>query len=250
MQSRKHPLKPINCKWCGEAVPNRRIRVHISKWCRKAPPAPEFRRLCSSCQEYKTIEEFPVNLGLPGRRGYTCLACSRSIAHKAKNYKTHVPGRQADYRPRPGARVMKPCIYCGEEFSAREIWPHRAHCPKNPKFLPKQQKKVVPPSRFSKEIRERWLYARYGITPQQFEEMSDAQGGRCAICLMVPEGKTPKTSLLHVDHNHVTGKVRGLLCDKCNRSLGCLREDPALFDAAKQYLLSWRAKHELEQPVH
>lgn len=62
--------------------------------------------------------------------------------------------------------------------------------------------------------KSRQYLRRYGITRAQYLEMNDDQAGRCAIC-----GKPPKTRDLAVDHNHVTGKVRGLLCAPCNVGL-------------------------------
>jgi hypothetical protein len=53
-----------------------------------------------------------------------------------------------------------------------------------------------------------------GVTSEQYEAMLAAQGGGCAIC-----GNPPKTRRLDVDHDHRTGKVRGLLCHRCNRAL-------------------------------
>jgi hypothetical protein len=53
-----------------------------------------------------------------------------------------------------------------------------------------------------------------GVTDEQYEAMLERQGGGCAIC-----GATPKTRRLHVDHEHRTGRVRGLLCHRCNRAL-------------------------------
>lgn len=53
-----------------------------------------------------------------------------------------------------------------------------------------------------------------GVTDEQYERLLAAQGGGCAIC-----GATPKTRRLHVDHDHKTGAVRGLLCYRCNRFL-------------------------------
>ncbi len=51
-----------------------------------------------------------------------------------------------------------------------------------------------------------------GVTDDQYERLLAAQGGHCALC-----PSTPKTRRLAVDHDHKTGKVRGLLCHRCNR---------------------------------
>lgn len=62
------------------------------------------------------------------------------------------------------------------------------------------------------------LQRRYGITLEDFNKMVSEQGGVCAIC-----GNLPKsTKGFHVDHNHVTRKVRGVLCASCNRSVAAL----------------------------
>lgn len=53
-----------------------------------------------------------------------------------------------------------------------------------------------------------------GVSDDDYHRMLAAQGGGCAIC-----GATPKTRRLDVDHDHLTGKVRGLLCHRCNRAL-------------------------------
>ena len=56
--------------------------------------------------------------------------------------------------------------------------------------------------------------AELGVTDEEYQRMLAAQAGGCAIC-----GNPPKTKRLHVDHNHRTGRVRGLLCFRCNRGL-------------------------------
>lgn len=53
-----------------------------------------------------------------------------------------------------------------------------------------------------------------GVSDEQYERLLAAQGGHCALC-----PSTPKSRRLHVDHEHRSGKVRGLLCHRCNRNL-------------------------------
>lgn len=62
---------------------------------------------------------------------------------------------------------------------------------------------------------------RYGITIEEYEAIFKQQNGLCAICEQ-PEshGRNGKIHPLSVDHNHVTGHVRGLLCNNCNTKLG------------------------------
>lgn len=67
--------------------------------------------------------------------------------------------------------------------------------------------------------------------------MLAAQGGGCAICGVVPsEQKAKYRSFLHVDHCHVTGRVRGLLCGEHNLLLGRFNDNPALLRLAAAYL--------------
>jgi hypothetical protein len=72
----------------------------------------------------------------------------------------------------------------------------------------------------------------YGITLKEYEEMHDSQNGVCAICGKI----NSNNKLLFVDHCHTTGKVRGLLCDKCNSGLGFFRDNISLLLAAIEYL--------------
>ena len=75
----------------------------------------------------------------------------------------------------------------------------------------------------SDKLVEYRLKTRYNITPEQYAEMSINQGNRCAICgneETAQHNHTKKIQKLAVDHCHITGKVRGLLCQDCNRGLG------------------------------
>lgn len=62
----------------------------------------------------------------------------------------------------------------------------------------------------------------YGISAEEYYSMLKTQNGVCATC-----GRADKT-MLSVDHDHVTGKVRGLLCRNCNSALGFVKDDPKI----------------------
>jgi hypothetical protein len=76
------------------------------------------------------------------------------------------------------------------------------------------------------------LKTRYGITAEDYDRMMDEQGGACAIC----KAECRIGLRLAVDHDHDTGKVRGLLCTHCNQAIGKLHDDPALIRKAADYL--------------
>jgi hypothetical protein len=76
--------------------------------------------------------------------------------------------------------------------------------------------------------------AMYGISPEEYIEMHKEQDGKCAICETKPTTKRG----LHLDHNHTTGQVRGLLCHGCNVALGSFKENTDLLSKAIEYLRS------------
>ena len=101
----------------------------------------------------------------------------------------------------------------------------------NPEKLKKYQKTWK-----ERHPEKRKLYTRnsriraYGIEPKVYYEMLEKQGQRCAIC-----NAESKRRAMSIDHDHKTGKVRGLLCDGCNMSLGHVEREEWL-EKAMQYL--------------
>jgi hypothetical protein len=77
----------------------------------------------------------------------------------------------------------------------------------------------------------------YGMTETEYQTMLDQQGGVCAICQRT-ETRMQNGSIVHlsVDHDHKTGKIRALLCYRCNSGLAHFREDTALLEGAVAYL--------------
>lgn len=90
----------------------------------------------------------------------------------------------------------------------------------------KRETAVLTPATF-----RRWaLRKRYGLTPEEYDELLGRQNRVCAIC-----GNPEANRNMAVDHDHETGKVRGILCGPCNRKLGVL-ENEDFVSAAKLYL--------------
>lgn len=107
---------------------------------------------------------------------------------------------------------------------------------KRAKYL-EENKDVV-----AKRKRSYYLRSTFGITIDEYDLMLEAQQNLCAICReleIVADPKNPDSmKRLAVDHDHETGKVRGLLCQRCNMGLGYFRDKDHLLDLAARYLRS------------
>ena len=81
--------------------------------------------------------------------------------------------------------------------------------------------------------RLRTIERQYGLTLDQYHALLERQGEHCAICstALIPLGRDT-----HIDHDHCTTRVRGLLCGQCNPGLGRFKDDPATLRRAAEYL--------------
>lgn len=155
-------------------------------------------KLCPRCSETKPLVAFYPHGGTRDGRSGWCIECHKaaSRARKAAN-REQAKEYNAAYRARPGVK---------EELSAK----HRM-----------------------------WQLRRYGLTPEEYDKLLAEQGGVCAICGLpeyVIDRRKGKPRCLSVDHDHVTLKVRGLLCGRCNRTIGHFEDNPAVLARAAAYL--------------
>lgn len=108
--------------------------------------------------------------------------------------------------------MLKKCPKCGKVLPESMFAPNTDHC------------------RICRRDYD-WQY-RYGVSPEQYLEMYQAQEGKCKIC-----GKElPDGEYLCIDHDKATGEVRGLLCNNCNRALGFFHDDVNSLQKAIKYL--------------
>lgn len=113
--------------------------------------------------------------------------------------------------------VDRACKQCGEAFSVHSNKDQRILC-----------LTCCPTPRDNHRIRT------YGLARPQFDALWDAQGGKCALCL--DPLSEDRHRGVHVDHCHATGRVRGLLCIVCNRTLGSVERRPGWLERAAAYL--------------
>ena len=116
---------------------------------------------------------------------------------------------------------MKHCPTCNQDKDLSEFWQSKAY----------KDGYRTPCKQCNKE--QVWmgnLLRKYGIKPKEFLNLFHQQGGRCSICKVSFNGRP------HIDHDHNTGLVRGLLCGKCNSALGFFDDNIELVRNALTYL--------------
>ena len=110
---------------------------------------------------------------------------------------------------------------------------------KRPEVREKINKRRQTP-KYRDKARRSWLLRTYGITLEEYNKQLELQDGKCAICNCLPE--TSFRGTLGVDHDHITGQVRGLLCRNCNQAIGLLQDSPVVLKQATDYLIKYKLK--------
>jgi len=121
----------------------------------------------------------------------------------------------------------KICKTCKQSLPATKEYFHH-HSGYKDKLHP-SCKECVKINRKKNNSKEIWYQRAYGMSVDDFTEIRTKQGGKCKICGMCI-GK------LYIDHDHITGVVRGLLCNNCNTALGKFNDDIELMKKAIRYL--------------
>ena len=157
--------------------------------------------------------------------------------------------------------VRNACANCGEERSAAELFHKRSKSPgwckrcrlrkggrdwaknhpeqaaaKSARTAAARTARYVAKNREAQRerVRDCFLKRNYGISAADYERILISQNGVCAVCRATTHDGAGRR--LHVDHDHTSGKVRGLLCTNCNAMLGQGKDSPLVLRAAADYL--------------
>ncbi len=173
---------------------------------------------CPSCKRLRPHDSFGRNRGTGDGLSTYCRECMR--ARNTRYYAQRRARAGKRYRPRvQHPDGLKQCAACDtvkpiEEFDLQPSQSGGRNC-------------YCKPCR--SKLNRQWRFTReYGLTPEAYAALVDGQGGLCAICR--------EREAQHVDHDHMTGAVRGVLCFPCNAALGQLKDRVDLLKAAIDYL--------------
>ena len=192
-------------------------------------------KVCPDCGQMKPLAEFPPAKKRSDGRGTYCRQCMNERARESYRKRQASAGRAVRERESlpDGVKRCRDCeqLKSVEEFPRNKNYPDGRHPYCKPCHNGRTKETY---ERLHGGTRNYHLKARYGITAAEYDAMLEAQGGLCALCRERPAE--------HVDHDHVFGNVRGLLCSCCNQGLGNFRDDLGHVQAAAHYLerTTWR----------
>jgi hypothetical protein len=145
---------------------------------------------------------------------------------------------------------MKKCGRCKEEKPFSEFYKHKSRSDGLTWDCKECRKEYNKRYRHSPEYMREWrknnplksyLYnikAKHGITKKEYDKLFEESNGLCSVCRKPEQLQWKDGSIkrLALDHNHKTGKIRGLLCNGCNRALGYIHDDPDIARQLAKYL--------------
>ncbi len=167
-------------------------------------------KYCPKCQRQLPVSGFWKNTKTRDGLQAQCKTCMNLAS---KRYSRTAKGRQRDRR-----------YWQSEKGKANN---HRAG----------KKYRLTHPEKIKTITRNTNLRRSYGITIEEYNALFELQQGRCAICgRPEPDKMRGRIRRLAVDHCHVTGHVRGLLCAMCNRGIGCLQNNPDILRKAICYI--------------
>ncbi len=183
-------------------------------------------KVCSTCKQEKPVEEFHKNSAY--RDGYVgqCKKCRN--AKIVEYHRNNREGTLAAYKKYHASEAGK--------VKARQHAKKRRDDGKTQPYMKEYNRDPENSARAAYYQWQRKL-SSYGITENEYNRMLCEQGSVCKLC----SNPDPQGIRLAIDHNHSTGKVRDLLCGRCDKMIGLSLENPEILRAAADYLTTHAA---------
>lgn len=142
-------------------------------------------------------------------------------------------GQATETQRKRNAAYMRRRNATPEGQAYRKLYQEKLRTPDGKKKRAEQAKKYYR-SPLGQEYKMRARLSAYGLTKEQYDEIAASQLWGCAICGV--QAHAEKKGQLHIDHDHTTNQVRGLLCSQCNVGLGMFSDSPERLRLAAAYL--------------
>jgi Recombination endonuclease VII len=187
-------------------------------------------KLCPDCGREKPTEAFGRNKRLTDGLARYCKECFQR--RSKASYRKRMSERGKQVRERPDVpEGFGYCPRCEEVRPLSAFGSNKANKSGLAAYCRPCHNRVMADNKAKNHgsIRSYFLKRRYGLTEEDVAAMLQGQAGRCLVCLHLQP-------LPHVDHDHATGEIRGLLCFRCNGALGQFRDDPTVMRRAADYL--------------
>lgn len=207
---RENGKRRTECKFCHNEYQRMRYLEKHGKLRRdiRAEKRESDPKQCIKCGEMKSLSEFTIHNRAKGQHRNFCHECEKKWIR--------------DYHKSPQGKA------------------------KNQEWIAQNQIKIAEYKRLYREDeqkraqnkiyhRAKWLKDAFNMTVADYMALYEKQDGKCAICGSAQNGKKN----FCIDHDHETGKVRGLLCHNCNVSVGLMKDSPSLLRKAADYLDSF-----------
>lgn len=187
------------------------------------------KKYCGGCRRNLSINKFHKNKSQPDGLCSQCKECTliRSKKYWVKN-KSKIKKNYKNYKPTDKKTLV--CLKCKKEKLTSKFYKSKQHVNGYAGWCKSCESSSRKKS-YNSVSRVYYLKKLYGISVSDYEKMLKSHNNGCWIC-----GSKPKKRRLAVDHSHKTGKVRGLLCMRCNRGLSWFSDDPIKLKSAAAYL--------------
>lgn len=201
--------RQTTCRACAAAYARTTRPPKLSS----APEVASGKKWCRRCEIVKMLDEFPLHRSMTDGRQSYCRECFAEIYRERRERAGHVvrPARiPDDHKFCRGCQQVKPLSEWAPRRSTKSGYAFRCReC-------------------MSRRDRDRHLAASYGLDRDEVAALLESQHGLCAVCVQRPA--------IHVDHDHATSAVRGMLCFRCNAALGQLDDNVGRLRRAADYL--------------